>query len=201
MLHGSRLEVNSVSNQSKVCTICGQDKPLDAFFPRPNRPCGYSSQCRQCESNRKKAQRASDPTVAERERSRCKQYRAEHLDELRAHDRERARTDERRAAKREYNRRSFARSYATNKAYWLSKYHKRRVLLENAGTYTQEEWDWLCSAFDNRCASCRRALPLACDHIIPLSKGGQNSLANLQPLCQPCNSSKGDKTIDFRFIY
>lgn len=31
------------------------------------------------------------------------------------------------------------------------------------------------------------------DHILPKSKGGRDTLENLNPMCSPCNSSKKDK--------
>ena len=49
------------------------------------------------------------------------------------------------------------------------------------------------------CAGCgvefhKRNLTI--DHKIPRSKGGQDHISNLQLLCQVCNSTKGDKTME-----
>src|SRR5690606_34959009 len=49
-----------------------------------------------------------------------------------------------------------------------------------------------------RCLRCGTHKNLRADHVLPESKGGVASLENLQTLCQPCNSWKGTKTIDFR---
>jgi hypothetical protein len=45
-----------------------------------------------------------------------------------------------------------------------------------------------------RCVQCRSNQNLQFDHIIPVSRGGATTVANLQLLCESCNKSKG-KTI------
>nr|WP_256595410.1 MULTISPECIES: HNH endonuclease [Pseudomonas] len=52
------------------------------------------------------------------------------------------------------------------------------------------------------CLRCGCSAParLRADHVIPESKGGVASMANLQTLCMSCNSWKGVQTIDFRVI-
>lgn len=42
------------------------------------------------------------------------------------------------------------------------------------------------------CLKCGDQSSLTIDHIVPLSKGGNNADANLQCLCHRCNSAKGD---------
>lgn len=43
------------------------------------------------------------------------------------------------------------------------------------------------------CAKCGRTERLTVDHIVPLAKGGENDLDNMQILCKSCNSRKRDR--------
>ena len=77
--------------------------------------------------------------------------------------------------------------------------HKRRANKTKAGgSYTVSEWESLCKKYNYRCLNCGKKRKLTADHVIPISKGGTSNIDNIQPLCGPCNSSKGTKTTDFR---
>ena len=44
------------------------------------------------------------------------------------------------------------------------------------------------------CTYCGADKQLEGDHVVPLSRGGSNALANIATACRPCNLSKGSKT-------
>jgi 5-methylcytosine-specific restriction endonuclease McrA len=70
---------------------------------------------------------------------------------------------------------------------------------ENGGSWTGAEFIALVIKYDRRCLAClRHGVKLTADHVISIKLGGPNVIANLQPLCGPCNSSKNAKTIDYR---
>ncbi len=64
--------------------------------------------------------------------------------------------------------------------------------------FTGREWELLVERF-GCCLCCGEAkVKLTVDHVVPLVKGGGNSIANIQPLCRSCNCSKGQQEIDYR---
>lgn len=87
-----------------------------------------------------------------------------------------------------------------NKEKFVIKNQIRRFAkAKNGGKYTLAEWETLCKKYDNKCLACgRQNIKLTVDHVIPLCKGGKNSIDNIQPLCQSCNSKKGKKHLDYR---
>lgn len=81
-------------------------------------------------------------------------------------------------------------------ASWRRKPYNRALRLRrNGGTHTNLEWIELKALYDNRCASCGNPGRLTKDHIIPISRGGTDSIKNIQPLCTRCNSIKGTRII------
>ena len=77
---------------------------------------------------------------------------------------------------------------------------RRRARIANAaGSFTYVDFQELCDRTENKCLCCGNENELlTADHVVPLSQGGDNSIENIQPLCQSCNSKKGQKTIDYR---
>ena len=72
---------------------------------------------------------------------------------------------------------------------------RRKALEHNAsGTYTWAEVIGLFLQFDRCCAYCRQPIEgqPAPDHVIPLSRGGSNSITNILPSCTLCNCDKRD---------
>jgi hypothetical protein len=63
----------------------------------------------------------------------------------------------------------------------------------------EQDWKILLEDADNRCLCCGSSeFNLTKDHVIPLSKGGEDIPQNCQPLCSYCNSEKGDEIKDYR---
>lgn len=163
--------------------------------------------CKACLYEREKHKCANDPEYAkERQAARtarqaARMKRMKHDDEYYkwyCHDqtsrhRERLRVDPQYAKARYENSRKWlkdnpiaARAYAS----------KRRALLSNSvDNYTPQDVVRLLTLQKNKCANCGVKIlkNYHVDHIIALSKGGDNSRRNIQCLCPTCNVRKHNK--------
>jgi 5-methylcytosine-specific restriction endonuclease McrA len=78
---------------------------------------------------------------------------------------------------------------------------KRSYILKNStGNHTFNEWEELKRRNDYTCLCCGRKEPeikLTEDHIVPLSRGGDNNIENIQPLCLSCNCRKYTNVINY----
>lgn len=77
---------------------------------------------------------------------------------------------------------------------------RRNVEYNAEGSHTQKEWQILKEYCNFTCLSCKKKEPeikLTEDHVVPLGKGGNDYIENIQPLCGPCNSHKYLKIIRF----
>jgi 5-methylcytosine-specific restriction endonuclease McrA len=77
----------------------------------------------------------------------------------------------------------------------LDNWRRRRARLEGAiGSHTREAWEALLYFHNWSCARCgRNDQPLTEDHVVPLTRGGDDFITNIQPLCRPCNARKGNR--------
>lgn len=141
----------------------------------------------------------SDPVKHEKRKAYLREYHRKNREKLLARHKEywQETRDERNKKQREYQK-------AHPESVKASKHNRKARIRGNGGTFRSAEWLELKALYNNTCLCCGRVEPeikLVPDHIIPLALGGKNLIENIQPLCQPCNQSKGVNTTDYRPNY
>lgn len=69
---------------------------------------------------------------------------------------------------------------------------RRTARIYNAGnnTLTAQEWNILCRIYQGKCFWCGEVCNQTIDHVLPISRGGQNCKDNVVPACFGCNLKK-----------
>jgi len=188
----------------KVCTQCGETKPLSEFHKSgdPNRNDGYRYECKAC---RKENRIATYPENREKILAYNHYYqdKIQNDDELRQERNAKYleryhRLQEEKPSWFVEMRQRYSRSEG-KRANNLDYLRRRRD--KNRGEFTYEEWQEILNKYDHQCLSCGSTERLEADHIVPLALGGRNEADNIQPLCRTCNASKHTKIIDYRPNY
>ena len=84
------------------------------------------------------------------------------------------------------------RANPEKKAQYSRKRHKHAVA-NGRNDLTADDVREIAALQGGRCALCARKVKLTVDHMLALSKGGENTRRNVQMLCHPCNSGKRDR--------
>jgi 5-methylcytosine-specific restriction endonuclease McrA len=172
---------------NQTCTKCGLNKPIERFYfiKRSN---SHDTRCKRC--------------VAAYIKSRHEASGGQILRDSYQRRKARGYTQKPYKEKSEHEK---ALIYAAVKRY--REKNKDRVNEEQRqGTQMRRSlayrkaWHLIVAHYGGKCLRCGKTERLCFDHVDPLSLGGPNSLANGQPLCIGCNTSKGatDRNRDYR---
>ena len=163
----------------KVCKGCGETKDVSEFGAHKAMKDGLRTKCKPCNN------------------SEAKSYKAENK-------------DKRDAYQREYYRKHYERVSAQNRAWARNNREKRAEYLRWRRSvkkyyadlgYDTPTLDALHALYGKICLHPDCDQPSdTIDHVVPLSRGGEHSMANAQPLCMTHNSTKHTKTTDYRKV-
>ena len=208
---------------SRVCTKCGELKSFEEFYKSKKGKYGIESKCKECinEKNKQYYENNKEDIVEKGKQyyENNKEYKAEYDKKYRENNKEhivkyrkeyyennKDFIDERNKKYRENNKEYFAEYrkeyYENNKEYYFESVRKRRALKSKAkGDFTELEFKETLEIFDYRCAytgepiledlsNCHR------EHIVPLSKGGDNGIWNIVPSLDWVNLSKNNSDME-----
>jgi len=92
----------------------------------------------------------------------------------------------------EYRRRY--RAANRDKIRALNGSRRARLRAVEVNDFTAAQWTEMKALFKHRCAYCNcKPRTLTMDHVVPISKGGHHTAANIVPACGPCNSKKNNR--------
>jgi 5-methylcytosine-specific restriction endonuclease McrA len=196
--------------KTKVCKRCGKRKPVEKFYKDKRYADRLFPWCKPChrayylEHSRK-------PDVLARTKQRGHDWYQVHKEEIapkrRQRDRDRwANNPDFRKRKRDEDRERYQTNPKTHRRKIENatvSVHARRARIKGTNTkFSVMEWRTLCKRYGHHCLACGKKFKiLSPDHVIPLSLGGSNSIANIQPLCLACNLQKKTDTTDYRPLW
>jgi 5-methylcytosine-specific restriction endonuclease McrA len=159
----------------KTCSVCKASKPIGDFYTG-------RGECQACTIAKVSERYWADP-----------EPKREYQRSVSAQSNERARA--RYAADSISKKASVKRWQDANPDKVKERQHRRRARELEAPTipFTPSQLRERLSVYDGVCWICKTRAGPEIDHVKPLSKGGWHCLANLRPICVPCNRRKSDK--------
>lgn len=157
----------------KSCNSCHNTQPLTSFSKNARQADGLCRECKDCAKARAKVRYKKEGDKLRRQMAEQRKTNYEYRIAI-----ERASRKKRKESQRPLKN---ARQSIRN-----------RILQGNKFVLDSKQ---IAKIYASPCFRCGSNSNISLDHVIPLSRGGNHSIGNLMPLCQPCNSSKGKKLL------
>jgi len=207
-----------MEEQLRRCFKCGLKQDKSEFYIDKRNKSGLTGYCRKCANKRISERRRKNP---EKFRQRDRLWRAKNPELVKRSEFKYSRT-KRGIEVRKKNREKWIKNnpiknivakrkwrknnqdkvkdeYKRNKDDYITRTRNRKARLKNAkGTFSTKEWNDLKRKHNYTCLCCGKKeliIKLVPDHILALTKGGNNDIGNIQPLCRRCNGIKWNKII------
>lgn len=192
----------------KACSKCGELKPVECFNSDKSKTSGRYPSCKDCVNAQAREFRRNNPEHvqersaryrvkhAEKRRSYQRKYRAEHPGYYADYLRQWAEDNPNKVAA--YRKKSRAKAGARESHKIRMRIRQARI--RAAGTFTLDDVELLKRNQTDkqgriRCWWCNKPIEhWHIDHVIPIAKGGANTIGNLCLSCPECNHKKSART-------
>jgi len=187
---------------TKTCRICNIKKSIDNFYKNKRNKDGFFHECKSCHFENGKNWRNKNKDYAslkrketyendkEKNHNYTRAWRKNNpdLSKQKRHDHYIANKDRHNENCKAWNKNNKFKRIAC----WINQRAKK---FDINGKINEED---IISIFINQkglCNACSKDITnkFTVDHIVTMSKGGENTPKNIQLLCHFCNSSKADK--------
>jgi 5-methylcytosine-specific restriction endonuclease McrA len=188
---------------TKRCATCKIETPLELMGKNRSSKDGYNIYCKLC--IRKASQKYRDSDIGRNRKSQAR-YRLKNKEKINQRSLNRYYAQKERFLKLQSERRianyeaileteraSRARNADKNRQKKHELQKRRSLIIKESGCLILKKE--IKALYSNPCYNCGTTKNQSIDHIIPLTRGGRNSIGNLMTLCNRCNSSKGAKTL------
>lgn len=212
--------------ETKICSMCKQEKPIACFYKNSQQKDGLAGKCRDCMAIVRKAYDHKYNTSEKAKATAKRYYQSEKGQrtkkayregyEMTTEQKERYRLTGRKHEKEGKYKVRRKRYDATEKGKRMKAIKDKRYAKTEKGrfakhkteikrkhqiattdcTLTRKQWEEIKERYGHACAYCGKVMErLEMDHVIPLSKGGTHTAANVVPSCRTCNAKKGNRLL------